>query len=69
MSTIDEKLQQYRERKREIESLESQLKLKVQSHETQTRIDFGIADGDVVSVQNLVTTISMLMNSKPNKGD
>lgn len=65
--SLELRLQEYREREREIQRLESRLVQLQKDHKMQTEFDFGIADGDVFSVGSLAELILKLKNS--NKGE
>lgn len=54
MQSIEQRLAEYNNRVCEITDLEVQLVEKRRQHEYQTKLDFGIADGDVLSVGHLV---------------
>lgn len=61
------RLSDYRERVRKIERMEADLVRVKLDHNTQTKIDFGIADGEILSVASLAELVLKLNNEKEEK--
>lgn len=65
--SIEQRLNEYRQREREIQRKEAQLVQTKNDHRIQTQLDFGVSDGDILSIGNLAELILKLNDS--NKGE
>jgi hypothetical protein len=61
--TLRSRIEEYRKRVSEIKDAREHVKMLERSHNTITSMDFGIADGEIVSLETLVSTIKTIMEN------